>query len=99
MFLAACFGTGEAMFTSSAAALVADFCKEAHLGSAMGAFGTLFDVGHAAGPILAGLLIGLWGGQNFRASFGLIATLLLITALAFQLGVKSQAPPVTAHQL
>lgn len=65
----------------------------------MGAFGTLFDVGHAAGPILAGLLIGFWGGQNFRASFGLIATRLLITALAFQLGVKSQAPPVTAHQL
>lgn len=99
MFLAACFGAGEAMVTSSAAALVADFCKVAHLGSAMGAFGTLFDVGHAAGPILAGLLIGLWGGQNFRASFGLIATLLLVTALAFQLGVKSQAPPVTAHQL
>ena len=42
----------------------------------MGAFGTLFDVGHAAGPIVAGLLIGLWGGQNFRESFGLISTLL-----------------------
>lgn len=42
----------------------------------MGAFGTLFDVGHAAGPILAGLLIGLWGDQNFRASFGLISTFL-----------------------
>ena len=78
------------MVTSSAAALVADFCKEAHLGSVMGTFGTLFDVGHAAGPILAGLLIGLWGGQNFRASFGLIATLLLITALAFKLVSKAR---------
>lgn len=86
--LVACFGVGEAMVTSSAAALVADFCKEAHLGSAMGAFGTLFDMGHATGPILAGLLIGLWGGQSFQAAFGVIAALLLMAALAFGFGVK-----------
>lgn len=82
MVLAACFGLGEAMVTSSAAALVADFCKEAQLGSAMGAFGTLFDIGHASGPLLAGLLIGLTGGEDYRASFGLVAVLLVIAALA-----------------
>ena len=48
--LAAVFGLGEAVVTSSAAALVADYCREDHLGSAMGTFGTIFDVGHAAGP-------------------------------------------------
>jgi len=86
--LAASFGLGEAMVTSSAAALVADFCKEAHLGSAMGAFGTLFDVGHATGPLLAGFLIGLSGENDFRVPFGVIAMLLLIAALVFRTGVK-----------
>ncbi|MCX5893723.1 MAG: MFS transporter, partial [Deltaproteobacteria bacterium] len=53
---AAFFGLGEAFVTSSANALVADLCQEQHFGTAMGAFGTIFDVGHAAGPILAGYL-------------------------------------------
>lgn len=35
----------------------------------MGAFGTIFDVGHAAGPICAGMLIG-WGG--YQVSFSLL---------------------------
>ena len=40
MALAAVFGLGEAVVTSSAAALVADYCRQEHLGSAMGTFGT-----------------------------------------------------------
>ena len=63
--LAAClvFGMGEALVTSSSAALVADMCRDRRFGSAMGAFGTIFDIGHASGPICAGLLIG-WGGYQ-----------------------------------
>lgn len=86
--LAACFGLGEAMVTSSAAALVADFCKEAHLGSAMGAFGTLFDIGHASGPLLAGFFIGLSSDHDFRMAFAAIALLVVLAALAFRTGVK-----------
>jgi DHA1 family multidrug resistance protein-like MFS transporter len=88
LVLAACFGLGEAMVTSSAAALVADFCKEAQLGSAMGAFGTLFDVGHAAGPLLAGFFIGLSGDHDFRMAFAAIALLVVLAAFAFRTGVK-----------
>jgi hypothetical protein len=58
----------------------------------MGAFGTLFDIGHASGPLLAGLLIGLTGGEDYRASFGLVAVLLVIVALAFRGGVKERSP-------
>jgi DHA1 family multidrug resistance protein-like MFS transporter len=82
--LAAIFGLGEAVVTSSAAALVADFCHREHLGAAMGTFGTIFDVGHAAGPLLAGVLIGFWGGQDYRGPFALIAALLVLAALAFR---------------
>jgi hypothetical protein len=50
----------------------------------MGAFGTIFDIGHAAGPLLAGVLIGLWGGVDYRAPFAIIAGLLIIAALVFR---------------
>jgi len=91
LLLAALFGLGEALVTSSAAALVADLCDERHMGSAMGVFGTIRDVGHAAGPLLAGLLIGLFGGEDFRWPFALIGALLVVAALAFRLGA---VPPV-----
>ena len=48
------FGLGEALVTSSTAALVADICQQRHFGTAMGTFGTIFDVGHAAGPYPGG---------------------------------------------
>ena len=37
--------------------MVADLCKARHFGTAMGVFGTIFDVGHASGPIVSGLLV------------------------------------------
>lgn len=89
LLLAAIFGLGEAVVTSSAAALVADFCREDHLGCAMGTFGTIFDVGHASGPLIAGLLIGLTGsGTDYRLSFAIVALLLVAAAIVFRAGVK-----------
>ena len=49
MITAAFFGLGEAFVQSSGAAFVADLCKEKHFGTAMGTFGTIFDIGHATG--------------------------------------------------
>jgi len=88
LLLAAFFGLGEAVVTSSAAALVADFCRDDQLGCAMGTFGTIFDVGHALGPLLAGLLIGLVGsGTDYRIPFAVVASLLVIAAIVFRAGV------------
>ncbi|AFM22941.1 MFS transporter [Desulfomonile tiedjei] len=92
LLLAAIFGLGEAVVTSSAAALVADFCKEDQLGCAMGTFGTIFDVGHASGPLLAGFLIGVVGsGTDYRIPFAVVAMLLVVTAIVFRAGVKIEA--------
>ena len=54
----------------------------------MGVFGTFYDVGHASGPIPAGLLIGLSNGQEFCAAFAIIASVLIFSALVFQIGIR-----------
>jgi MFS family permease len=77
---AACFGFGEALVTSSANALVADLCQERHFGTAMGAFGTIFDLGHASGPILAGYLL---LNFSYLQSFWIIAALSLASVPVF----------------
>lgn len=82
--LALLFGLGESFVTSSTAALVADICKKQHYGSAMGTFGTLYDVGHASGPILAGLLI---AAMNYISAFAIIGGLLIVAAIFFALTV------------
>lgn len=80
--LVAClvFGMGEALVTSSSAALVADMCRDRSFGSAMGAFGTIFDIGHASGPICAGLLIG-WAG--YQVCFPLLAVIIILAIPVF----------------
>lgn len=89
MVLSALFGFGEAIVNASAAALVADLSELKTLGSAMGMQGTIMDIGHASGPILAGLLIGALG---FQTAFSIIAGLVLLAAAAFRFGVGSERP-------
>ncbi len=80
------FGLGEALVTSSSAALIIDICKEKHFGAAMGTFGTIFDIGHATGPILAGLLIARF---DYLPTFWLMAAMLLAAIPVFMATVKS----------
>ncbi len=84
---AAFFGLGEAFVTSSANALVADLCRERHYGTAMGAFGTIFDIGHATGPILAGYLL---LSRSYVESFWIIGFLLLVSVPVFLWQVQTE---------
>ena len=54
-------------------------------GSAMGTFGTLYDIGHASGPILAGVLI---ASMNFINAFAIIGSILIVAAFFFTFTVK-----------
>lgn len=81
------FGLGEAMVTSSSAALIIDLCKEKHFGTAMGTFGTIFDVGHASGPILAGVLI---ARLDYQYAFWIMAAVLLAAIPVFILNVNTK---------
>ena len=85
MLAAIVFGFGEAFVTSSSAALVADICKEKHFGTAMGTFGTIFDIGHASGPIVAGILIARF---DYLYSFWIMSALLLVALPIFAVNVR-----------
>ncbi|MBI4297912.1 MAG: MFS transporter, partial [Chloroflexi bacterium] len=88
----ALFGLGMAIVTPSTNALVADLCKAGNYGAAMGIFGTIWDVGEASGPILAGALIALYGdlqsASAYLAAFGIVAVPLVIAGLAFAIVVR-----------
>lgn len=74
------FGLGNGMVTPSTTALIGDAVKRNNFGSAMGIFGSLWDTGHAAGPIAAGFLIA-WIG--YRYAFAIIATATVGTLILF----------------
>jgi len=98
LITASCFGLGEALVTSSSAALVADICHERHFGTAMGTFGTIFDVGHAAGPIVAGLLL---ARMDYLPAFWIMGAGLLASIPVFLLTVthEGRAEPAEAPKI
>ena len=80
LLLSAGFGLGEAIVSSSSSALVADSSEFKGLGAGMGMQGTIGDIGHAAGPLLAGVLI---ARLNYADAFVIIAGLQLVAAAVF----------------
>lgn len=82
LLLAAGFGFGEAVVLTSTSAYIADVSELKTLGAGMGMLGTLSDIGHASGPLLAGLLI---AHLNFVEAFAIIAVLQVATAGLFWL--------------
>ena len=80
LVLSSGFGFGEAVVSSSAAALVADSSEFKRLGAGMGMQGTVMDIGHASGPLLAGLLI---AHVSYQGAFAVIAGLQILAAIAF----------------
>jgi len=70
MLAASVLGLGVGSVTPVTNALIADLASARNLGAAMGVFGTIWDVGEAAGPIIAGFLIGSLG---YAATFDVLA--------------------------
>ena len=80
LLLAAGFGFGEAVITSSSAALIADLAAPENVGAGMGLRGTIMDIGHASGPILAGVLVAT---ISYTGAFTVIGVLQFIVAWGF----------------
>lgn len=87
LLLSAGFGFGEAVVSSSSSALVADSSEFKTLGAGMGMQGTIMDIGHASGPLLAGLLI---ARMSYGGAFMVIAGVQLAAAVVFWLAMRKQ---------
>ena len=85
LLLSAGFGFGEAVVSSSSSALVADSSEFKRLGAGMGMQGTIMDIGHASGPLLAGLLI---ANLSYTTAFAIIAGIQLLAAGVFWVTMK-----------
>lgn len=87
LVLACAFGLAEAIIHTSGSAFAADLCKRRSLGSAMGVFGAVTDVGHASGPILTGAIL-MALGQNYAQAFLIVAVVILLFAGLFAFFVR-----------
>ncbi|MCK9632271.1 MAG: MFS transporter [Methanoregula sp.] len=88
-FLAASavFGLGISLSTVATSAYVADVAKTEEIGASMGALSSIMDIGHAAGPLVTGIIITLAGYPS-----GFTAGLVLAVAVTaiFMLSVRNR---------
>jgi DHA1 family multidrug resistance protein-like MFS transporter len=74
-------------------ALIADLSSARRLGAAMGVFGTIWDIGEAAGPMIAGCLIGDLG---YTATFDMLAAVIVLVTVGLIVLVRDPKP-LAAH--
>ena len=87
LLLSAGFGFGEAVVSSSSSAFVADSSEFKTLGAGMGMQGTIGDIGHASGPLLAGIRI---ANMSYAGAFTIIASLQVAAAMMFWLTMRNR---------
>jgi MFS transporter, DHA1 family, multidrug resistance protein len=85
VLLAPLLGLGVGAVTPVTNALIADLASTRRLGAAMGVFGTIWDIGEAAGPMLAGFLI---GGLGYAATFDVLAAVIAVAAVGLMALVR-----------
>src|SRR5467141_232732 len=78
-------GLGVGAVTPVTNALIADLASARRLGAAMGVFGTIWDVGEAAGPMIAGFLIGRLG---YAATFDALAAVIAVVSFGLMALVR-----------
>jgi DHA1 family multidrug resistance protein-like MFS transporter len=80
IFVVATYAAGVAVTTAATSAYITDMTRRARYGAAHGVFGTIYDVGDALGPLLAGLLVAMLG---YAQMFQVMAALAATVAVAF----------------
>jgi MFS transporter, DHA1 family, multidrug resistance protein len=90
-------GLGVGAVTPVTNALIADLASTRRLGAAMGVFGTIWDIGEAAGPMIAGFLI---GGLGYAGTFDVLAGIIAAAAVGLMVLVRDpkKAAADRAHE-
>ena len=90
------YAAGVATTTAATSAYITDMTRRARYGAAHGVFGTIYDVGDALGPIVAGVLVAAVG---YTRMFQVMAAVSLTMAVAFagasRIGVAGRVVPRT----
>jgi MFS transporter, DHA1 family, multidrug resistance protein len=76
------FGLGTGIVTPSTMARIGDLVKKGNYGSAMGVFGSIWDIGHAGGPVVFGFLLVAFGYQTSWFIMALVMAAALIIFLS-----------------
>ncbi|MBI5115945.1 MFS transporter [Candidatus Poribacteria bacterium] len=85
------FGFAMSIVTASTAALAADLSRKGTHGSSMGLLSSIMDVGHASGPVVAGIIV---AASGYKTSFAVAAAVMLAAILPFSFLVhKESAEP------
>jgi len=79
------FGVSVAMVTASTSALVSERAGPSRHGSSLGLLSSIMDVGHSAGPLATGFVIGAF---SFGYGFDVAGLILLAGAVAFVIVVR-----------
>jgi MFS transporter, DHA1 family, multidrug resistance protein len=74
------YAAGVAITTAATSAYITDVAPKARFGAAHGVFGTIYDIGDAAGPLAGGLLVTAYG---YTVTFQLMAAMALIVTISF----------------
>jgi MFS transporter, DHA1 family, multidrug resistance protein len=68
---------------------------ERRLGAAMGVFGTIWDIGEAAGPIIAGLLI---VGLGYASAFDTLALVTVVVSIGVVVLVRDPKTAIAGER-
>ena len=74
------FGLSLSVVTSATSAFIADLSKKENRGSAMGVLGSIMDIGHTTGPLIAGIVAAYFG---FAQSFITASLVIIVSAVIF----------------
>jgi MFS family permease len=89
----AAWGLGLSVVSSVAGALITDLSRRAHYGAAHGAFGAIYDIGEASGPVIAGLIVAYLGYHAMFATMGVFLALGSVAFLRTRIDVPEEHMP------
>jgi MFS transporter, DHA1 family, multidrug resistance protein len=95
IIVAPLLGLGIAAVTPVTNALIADLASARRLGAAMGVFGTIWDIGEAAGPIIAGFLIVRLG---YASTFDTLSLLTVAVSIGVVMLVRDPKAAIAAQR-
>jgi MFS family permease len=84
------YAAGVATTTAATTAYITDVTRRARYGAAHGVFGTIYDVGDALGPIVAGILVVALG---YARMFQIMAAVALAIAIMFSIVARQRSTP------